>query len=93
MSVPFHTFEESLSLEITHHRLPRIIPVEPCIFAAIFIDGGVLVEDIYRLQSVPFGYLKVVEVVGRGHLYSTSTKFWVHVVIAHNRYHPVDQGQ
>ena len=75
----------ALSLEICHNRLAALVAVHAAIFAAVFVDCAVVIENADDLQIMPQADLKVVGVVRRGHFDRARAEADLAVFVAHDR--------
>ena len=85
--------QKSLCLKICHHCLTRFITVHSRILAAKRIDGSVVIHDIDLRKVVTFSNLKVVRVMGRCDLHASCSKFFIHILVCHNRNFTVCERQ
>ena len=68
-----------------HDRFSCLVALHACIFAAVFIDGSVIVHDIDFRQIMTLAHLKVIGVMGRCDLYSAGSEFFIYIGIRHDR--------
>ena len=83
----------ALLLQILHDLLAALIAVHSVVGAAVFVDLAIIADAADDLQVVAQTHLKVVGVVGGGHLHSAGTKAQLHVIIRHDGDLPVHDGQ
>ena len=76
--------EKPFFFQLLHDLFPRLVAVKPCIFAAVFIDGGIIVHDIDFRQIVAFPDFKVVRVMGGRNLHDTCPELHVHILVLHH---------
>ena len=89
----FDTDEQSHLIEFADDGFSCRIPVHALIFAAVLIDGRVIIQNIDDRQVVPFADLKVVRVMRRRNLYNAGSLFHVRVLVADNRNRAVHNRQ
>ena len=73
--------------------LSGLIPVHAGVLAVALHHLAVIVQDADGLQVVAQAHLKVVGVVGGGHLHAAGAEVHLHVLIGHDGDLPVHQGQ
>ena len=83
----------SLLLQIFHDLLAALVTVHTVVGAAVFVDLSVIADAADDLQIVAQAHLKVVGVVGGGHLHGAGTEAQLHVVVRHDGDLPVHDGQ
>ena len=64
----FNLFQQSLCLQVLHDLLARLIAVQTIIRSSVFVDRGILVQDIDHLQVMPLAHFEVIDVMRRGDL-------------------------
>ena len=80
-----HLYQKALFLQILHHGFSGLIPVHAGIFAAQFINGGVIIHNVDFFQVMAFSYLKVIRVMSRGDLYTAGSKLLIYIFIRDHR--------
>ncbi len=83
----------ALLLQVADNGLAARIAVQPGVGAAVFVDSAVIPDNADDLQIVPLAHLKVVWVVGGGHLHRTGSEADLTVLVPHNGNLPVHNGQ
>ena len=83
----------ALLLQILDDGFAALVAVHAVVLAAVFVDGAVVVDDTDHLQIVAQAHLKVVGIVGRGHLHGAGAEADLAVIITHNGDLTVHDGQ
>ena len=83
----------ALLLQILDDGFAALVAVHAVVLAAVFVDGAVVVDDTDYLQIVAQAHLKVVGIVGRGHLHGAGAEANLAVIITHNGDLTVHDGQ
>ncbi len=92
MLVGLHLDQIPLRLQVRHKGFPAGVTVHALVLPAVFVDGGILVEDVDDGEIVPLAHLKVVGVVGGGDLHHAGAEVHLAVFVPHHRDFPVTQG-
>ena len=85
--------EVALLLQVLDDGLAALVAVHAVVLAAVFVDGAIVGDDPDHLQVVPQAHLKVVGVVGRGHLHRAGAEADLAVFVAHDRNLTIHDGQ
>ncbi len=93
MGIILHLHQIALLLQIAHDGLAAFVAVHTLIFAAVFVDSAVIGDDADNIQLVAHADLKVIGVVGGGHLHRAGAEADLAVIVAHDRDLPVHDGQ
>ncbi len=80
-------------VQVCQNGLPGFITVHPLVFAAVFVDFSVVVQNQNLLQAVPLAHFKVVGVVARGYFDAARAKILFHIFIRENGQLPAEQRQ
>ena len=86
-------YKISLLLQFFYDSLSRLVAVHACVFAAIFIDRGVIVHDVDLRQVMALAYLEVIRVVSRCDLHRSGTELFVYIIIRNDRDFPAYKRQ
>ena len=78
-------YKVSLLIQICHDCFSCLIAIHACIFSTMFIDCRIIVHDIDLRQVVTFSNFKVIRVMRWCNLHRTCSKFFVYIVVCHNR--------
>ena len=73
--------------------LRALVAVHALVLAAVVVDLAVVVQHADGLQVVAQAHLKVVGVVGGGHLHAAGAEVHLHILVGHDGDLPVHQGQ
>ena len=93
MGIGLDLDQQAELLQILHNGLAALHGGHAGILAAHFVHGAVVVHHALHGQVVAHGNLKVVRVVGGGHLNCAGTEFLFDVFIAHHGNGAVADGQ
>ena len=91
--VRLHLHQIALLLQILHDGLAALVAVHAVVGAAVLVDVTVIGNDPDDLQIVPQTHLKVVGVVGGGHLYRAGAEADLAVFVAHDGDLTIHDGQ
>ena len=80
-------------VQIGQNGLAGFIPVHPLVFAAVFVDLGVVVQDQNLLQAVTLAHVKVVGVMAGCDLDAAGAEVLFHIIIGENGQQTAYQGQ
>ena len=83
----------ALLLKLLHHRLAAFQRGHALEAPGVLVHGAVVVGHADDLQVVPLAYLKVVGVVGGGHLHRAGAELHVHIAVGHHGNFLVEDGQ
>ena len=78
-------YKISLLLQFFYDSFSRLVAVHARVFAAIFIDRGIIVHDVDLRQVVTLAYFEVIRVVSRCDLHSSGTELFVYIIIRNDR--------
>ena len=93
VAVRLHLHQIALLLQILHDGLAALVAVHTIVGAAVFVDVTVIGNDPDDLQIMPQAHLKVIGVVGGGHLHSAGAEADLAVLVTHNGDLPVHNRQ
>ena len=93
MSIIFNPYKESHLIQFLYNGLSCCITVHTAELAAVFIDGGIIIQNIDLRQIVTLSNLKVIRVMGRCDLNYTGTKLSVNISICNDRDLSVDNRE
>ena len=79
-------------LEVFHDGLAAGEAVHAGIFAAMFIEGAVVIEDVDALEAVLHAEVVIVDVVGRGDFQGTGAEFAVDIFVHDDGHHAAYTG-
>ena len=85
--------EIPLLLQVLDDLLAALVTVHTVVGTAVFVDTAVVANAADDLQVVAQTHLKVVGVVGGGHLHGTGTEADLAIFVTHNGDLPVHDGQ
>ena len=92
VGLDFH--EKSLSFEVSHHCLARLVSVHSRVLAAVLlVDSGVVVHYVYYRKVMAKSHLIVVRVVSGSDLYHACTEIHFNVLVRDNGYLPVGERE
>ena len=91
--VSFRLHKIPLFLQVLHDLLAALVAVHSMVRSAVFIDSTIVADAADHLQMVPLAHLKVIGIVGGGHLHCAGSKAQLHVIVCHNGDLPVHDGQ
>ena len=91
--VVLHLHQVALLFQIGHNGLSGLVAVHAGVPAVALHHLAVVVQHADGLQVVAQAHLKVVGVVGRGHLHAAGAEFHIHVLVGHDGHFPAHQGQ
>ena len=74
----------AFSLQVGHDSLAALVAVHTLVFAAVLVDLAIIGNAADDLQMVAQAHLKVVGVMGGGHLHGAGTEADLAVFVAHN---------
>ena len=86
-------YQQPHLVQFFYNGSSRLITVHAAEFAAVFIDGGIIVQYIDFRQMMALAHLKVIGVMGRRDFHNTGTKFHVHISVRNHGDLSVDNGQ
>ena len=86
-------YQKTQVFQIFYHGFSGIVTVHAGVFAAFFVDGSVIVQDVDLFQVVTFSNLEVVGVMSRGDLYAAGSELFVYIEIADHRDLAVGEGE
>ena len=85
MGVVLDLHQKAQGIQFLHDLLSGFVPVKSRVFAAVLVNGGVVVHDVDLGKTVALAHLEVVGVVGRRDLNNAGTEFHIHVLVFHHR--------
>ena len=85
--------QQAQLVQVGDDGLPGFVPVHALVFAAQLVDLAVVVQHPDGLQVVAQAHLKVVGVVGGGHLHAAGAEVHFHVLVGHDGDFTVHEGQ
>ena len=93
MAVRLHLYQISAGFQVGDNLLSGLVAVETLILSAVFVDLAVVVQHPDDLQIVAQTHLKVVGVVGGGHLDAAGAEVHLGVIVSDNGNFLIHQGQ
>ena len=91
--VRLHLHQIALLLQILHDGLAALVAVHTVVGAAVFVDLAVVGDDPDDLQVVAQAHLKVIGVVGGGHLHGAGAEADLAVFVAYDGDLTIHDGQ
>ena len=83
--------EIATGLEVLDDAAARLVAVQPLVFAAEAVDGGVVVHHANLLQPVALADEEVVRVVRGRDLHAAGAEFLIHILVRDDRNLPPDE--
>ncbi len=93
MGMRNHLYKISLFFQILYNSFSCFITLHPGVLSALFIDGRVVVHNIDLWKIMTFSYFKVIRIVGGSNLNRAGSKFFIYIIICHNRNLSIHQRQ
>ena len=93
MRVVFDFYKKPFLFQFFYDSLSRLITVQSRIFAAVLIDGRIIVHDVDFRQVVPPADFEVVRVMSRRNFYDARTKFHIHILVFNDRNRLIYNGK
>ena len=92
--VRFDLDQETVTLEVFHHGLARVVAIQPAIrFRRVVAHMRIERHDDDHVEVVPLGHLVIVEVVCAGDLHAAGAELGLDIGIGNNRNTPIAQRQ
>ena len=93
VAVRLFLLQQTHFLQIGDDGLAALVAVHALVLAAVGVHDAVVVQDADGLQVVAQADLKVVGVVGGGHLHAAGAEVHLHIIVGHDGNFPVHDGQ
>ena len=93
MSMVFNLNKITLLFQVSYNCLTGLVAIQALVFTTVFIYNTVIVQNTNNFQIVTQTDFKVVGVMGRSHLYASSTKFHLSIIVRNHRNFLINKRQ